>query len=81
MTFEEWWAQLPTSEQKLLGKNNAKFVWEEAQKNHINMLTLPSFVIGRHADTVSIMSFHGEGGTFNTKEFDNAVSRFFAEKF
>jgi hypothetical protein len=81
MTFEAWWAALPTAEQKLLGKNNAHFVWEEAQKNTVNMITLPNFVIGRHGDTVSIMSFHGEGGTFDTKEFDDAVSKFFAEKF
>ena len=81
MTFEAWWAALPTAEQKLLGHNNAKFVWEEAQKNTINMITLPNFIVGRHKDGISIMSFHGEGGIFNLYEFDKAVSQFFAEKF
>jgi hypothetical protein len=30
MKFEEWWATLTTSEQKLIGRTNAKFVWMEA---------------------------------------------------
>ena len=81
MTFEAWWAALPTAEQKLLGKNNANFIWDESRKHSVNMITLPSFVISRHGDVVSIMSFHGEGGAFDTKEFDDAVSKFFAEKF
>lgn len=28
--FEVWWSTLSVSEQKLLGYNNAKFVWQEA---------------------------------------------------
>ena len=30
MKFEEWWATLTVSEQKLIGRTNAKFVWMEA---------------------------------------------------
>lgn len=30
MKFEEWWATLTPSEQKLIGRTNAKFVWMEA---------------------------------------------------
>ena len=30
MKFEEWWATLTASEQKLIGRTNAKFVWMEA---------------------------------------------------
>jgi len=32
MTFDDWWDKLSKPEQKLLGVNNAKFVWEECQK-------------------------------------------------
>jgi hypothetical protein len=81
MIFEEWWAQLPTAEQKLIGINNAKFVWEESQKNSVNMLTLPNYMLGRTKDKVIIMSFHGEGGSFDLEAFDKAVSQFYAENF
>lgn len=30
MNFNEWWATLTPSEQKLIGRTNAKFVWMEA---------------------------------------------------
>jgi hypothetical protein len=30
MTFDEWWATLSPAEQKVLGMNNARFVWEQA---------------------------------------------------
>jgi hypothetical protein len=30
MTFDQWWNLLTTREQNMIGKNNAKFVWEEA---------------------------------------------------
>ena len=30
MKFEEWWESLTASEQKLIGRTNAKFVWMEA---------------------------------------------------
>jgi len=30
MTFEEWWKTLSLAEQKMLGINNAKFVWAQA---------------------------------------------------
>ncbi len=81
MTFDAWWAKLPTAEQKLIGINNARFVWEEAQKNSINMITLPNFIIGRFGDKVSLMTLHGEGGLFDIKEFEDAVAKFYAEKF
>lgn len=32
MTFTEWWEQLTKAERKVMGENNAKFVWEECQK-------------------------------------------------
>lgn len=81
MTFEQWWEQLPPAEQKLLGINNARFVWDEAQKNMIGVLSLPSFLLSRFEDKVAIMSHYGEGGTFPVNEFDATVSKFFAEKF
>lgn len=33
MEFENWWEQLTKREQDLIGKNNAKFVWDQAQKD------------------------------------------------
>lgn len=30
MTFDEWWATLTPAEHKLIGENNAKFVWDAA---------------------------------------------------
>ncbi len=32
MTFEQWWGRLTQKEQAMIGLNNAKFVWNEAQK-------------------------------------------------
>ena len=32
MTFTEWWSQLTKAEQKVIGEQNAKYVWEECQK-------------------------------------------------
>ena len=81
MTFDAWWDALPPAEQKLIGKNNAKFVWNESRANSLNMLTLPNYTVGRTKDKVVIMSFHGEGGSFDLDAFDKAVSQFFAENF
>lgn len=33
MTFNEWWQQMTSAEQRLLGENNARYVWEECQKH------------------------------------------------
>jgi hypothetical protein len=30
MTFDRWWNLLTTREQSVIGKNNARFVWDEA---------------------------------------------------
>jgi hypothetical protein len=30
MKFEDWWNILPMKEQKLIGKNNAMYVWGQA---------------------------------------------------
>ena len=32
MTFNEWWDQLTKAERKVIGEQNAKYVWEECQK-------------------------------------------------
>jgi len=32
MTFTEWWSELTKAEQKHLGLESARFVWEECQK-------------------------------------------------
>ena len=32
MTFTQWWNELSKPEQKSIGENNAKFVWQESQK-------------------------------------------------
>lgn len=32
MTFEDWWDKLSAPEQKMIGVNNARFVWQECQK-------------------------------------------------
>jgi hypothetical protein len=81
MTFEDWWAVLPTSEQKLLGMNNARFVWQEAQKNQVTIIALPNFTVARFNDKVALMSHYGEGGMFDVHAFDAAVSKFFADNF
>lgn len=33
MNFEQWWNTLTIKEQTLIGKNNAKFVWDSCVKN------------------------------------------------
>ena len=33
MTFTDWWQQMTPAEQRTLGENNARFVWEECQKH------------------------------------------------
>jgi hypothetical protein len=49
------------------------------------VLTLPSFVISCTGEKVVIMrtggASAGEGGMFNLKEFDEAVDKFFSERF
>ena len=30
MSFDEWWATLTAAEQKILGKTNARYVWQQA---------------------------------------------------
>ena len=30
MNFNEWWATLTPAEQKVIGRTNAKFVWQDA---------------------------------------------------
>ena len=30
MNFDQWWATLTPAEQRLIGENNAKFVWDSA---------------------------------------------------
>ena len=44
MTFEEWWNTISDAEQKLIGINNARFVWGEAHKNRVNILALIGFI-------------------------------------
>jgi len=81
MTFKEWWGTISDAKQKLIGINNARFVWEEAQKNRVNILALPTFTMARFGDRITIMSHHGEGGDFDLQKFDSAVGKFFAENF
>jgi hypothetical protein len=85
MNFEDWWWQLPAVERKLIGYNNGQFVWQEAAKHVASVLTLPSFVISCTGEKVVIMrtggASAGEGGMFNLKEFDEAVDKFFSERF
>jgi hypothetical protein len=81
MKFEEWWGTISDAEQKLIGINNARFVWEEAQKTNLNVIALPNYTMARFGDKIAIMSTHGEGGAFDIYEFDKAVGQFFAEKF
>lgn len=33
MTFDEWWDNLSTREQRSIGEHNARFVWESARQN------------------------------------------------
>jgi hypothetical protein len=79
--FAEWWSTISDAEQKLIGINNAKFVWEEAQKMQVTVIALPSYSLARFGDKIAIMASHGEGGAFDIHEFDKAVGQFFAEKF
>jgi hypothetical protein len=32
MTFEQWWATLTDAEHRVIGKHNARYVWDEASK-------------------------------------------------
>ena len=36
MNFEQWWATLTIKEQTTIGRNNAKFVWDQATDAIIN---------------------------------------------
>lgn len=81
MKFEEWWNNVSDAEKKLIGINNARFVWEEAQRANVNVIALPNFSLARFGNSIAIMSVHGEGGSFDVNDFDKAVGQFFAEKF
>lgn len=81
MSFDEWWNNISDAEKKLIGINNARFVWEEAKKTHIAVIALPNYTMARFGNHITIMSHHGEGGAFDIHEFDKAVGQFFAEKF
>ena len=37
MTFDEWWATLTPAEHKVIGVNNAKFVWQAAQRKWVGL--------------------------------------------
>jgi hypothetical protein len=39
MEFENWWSKLTLKEQTMIGENNAKFVWNEAQQDLKNRLS------------------------------------------
>lgn len=81
MNFEQWWEQLPVVERKIIGRSNAEFVWNESRKQRPDVLFLPNFSISSMKDSVIIMCASGEGGTFDMQEFEDAVRKFFAEKF
>jgi hypothetical protein len=38
MTFEQWWEDLTTREQHVIGYSNAKFVWDQARESCALML-------------------------------------------
>jgi hypothetical protein len=38
MTFEQWWEDLTTREQHVIGYSNAKFVWDQARESCAQML-------------------------------------------
>lgn len=48
MTFDQWWGTLTIKEQTVIGKNNAKFVWQQACETVATMIedapSLVSFV-------------------------------------
>ena len=85
MTFEEWWDTLPAIERKLIGQNNGAFVWDNAVEKTNHALFMPKFMISTVEDKVIIMCIggknEGEGGMFPLSEFEDAVAKFFAEKF
>ena len=85
MTFEDWWAGISPSEQKLIGLNNAYFVWSEARKLATSALFLDGFSLCRGENEIIIMRntgpAAGEGGRFNLKEFEAAVDEFFKKNF
>jgi hypothetical protein len=79
--FEDWWAKLSPAEQKMIGVNNAKFVWEEARRQAPSTLYLNGFQVCRIEDDLIIMSTNGEGGRFNMQEFEDVVRDFFNKNF
>jgi hypothetical protein len=84
-SFDDWWAKLSAAEQKLIGMNNAVFVWNEARRQAPSVLFLDSFQLCRSGDELIIMRSSGpsdgEGGRFSLKEFEDAVNEFFNERF
>lgn len=85
MMFEDWWANISPAEQKLIGINNAYFVWTEARRQAPSILFLNGFHLCRSDDELIIMRSNGpregEGGRFNLKEFEEMVNEFFNKNF
>lgn len=85
MTFEDWWAGISPSEQKLIGINNAYFVWSEARKLSTSALFLNDFSLCRSEGEIIIMRNSGpavgEGGRFSLKAFEKAIDAFYNEHF
>ena len=85
MSFDDWWETVSVAEQKLISYNVAHFVWMEAVKHTVQVLTTPRFIVSGAEDRVIIMRSEGvaggEGGMFSVDEFDEAVNEFFNKNF
>lgn len=85
MMFEQWWANISPAEQKLIGINNAYFVWTEARRQAPSALFLDSFELCRSDDELFILRINGpnegDGGRFSLKEFEVVVNEFFNKNF
>jgi hypothetical protein len=81
MRFEDWWEQLPDREQRVIGYNNAKFVWNEHRRLAASTVFLDEFSFCDSSNEVIIFNGDGEGGRFNKKDFEEAVRKFFNDNF
>ena len=55
MKFDDWWETLTIKEQTVIGKNNAKYVWEcSASEERKNISTLIANMPGDTAASIAI---------------------------
>ena len=94
--FKRWWDELSAPEQKMLGFNNALFVWQSAIESqesfhegfaqgraHTHRLQICGWELSdcSQPGMTWISASNGEGGEFKNHELALVIGKFYAEKF